>query len=64
MYNHVAYIQGYNNWTPGLYGYSWDMMVNGYNAARHDWVLVRNKDTGETLYLSPEVMVHYVHAHV
>lgn len=20
--------QGYNNWTNGLYGYSWDMMVH------------------------------------
>jgi len=23
--------QGFNNWTNGLYGYSWDMMVHAWN---------------------------------
>lgn len=26
-----ATLQGYNNWTNGLYGYSWDMMIHGWD---------------------------------
>lgn len=47
-------LKGYNNWTNGLYGYSWDMMV-------HTWetvltvVKVVDKDTDKEIYLDPEV---------
>lgn len=30
-YGPVLIFQGYNNWTTGLYGYSWDMMVHTWN---------------------------------
>ncbi|KAG8277072.1 hypothetical protein J6590_049981 [Homalodisca vitripennis] len=55
-YSHFL-TQGYNNWTNGLYGYSWDMMV-------HSWetilivVRVVNKDTGEEHFLDPQAWTH------
>lgn len=48
--------QGYNTWTNGLYGYSWDMMV-------HSWdtilvvVKVVEKDTGREHFLDPDAWV-------
>ncbi|XP_073992155.1 gamma-glutamyl carboxylase [Rhodnius prolixus] len=51
-YSHFI-TKGYNNWTNGLYGYSWDMMV-------HTWetvltvVKVVDKDTDKEIYLDPE----------
>ncbi|KAK7895714.1 hypothetical protein WMY93_021039 [Mugilogobius chulae] len=44
--------QGYNNWTNGLYGYSWDMMVH---ARSHQHVKITYKDgkTGDIGYLNP-----------
>nr|CAD7601848.1 unnamed protein product [Timema genevievae] len=45
---------GYNNWTKGLYGYSWDMMV-------HSWdtilvvVKVVDNDTGKEHFIDPDV---------
>ncbi|XP_057675465.1 vitamin K-dependent gamma-carboxylase-like [Corythoichthys intestinalis] len=50
-YSHFI-TQGYNNWTNGLYGYSWDMMVN---SRRHQHVKITYKDgkTGEVGYLNP-----------
>lgn len=46
--------QGYNNWTNGLYGYSWDMMVHSRS---HQHVKITYKDgvTGEIGYLNPGV---------
>lgn len=46
--------QGYNNWTNGLYGYSWDMMVHSRS---HQHVKITYKDgkTGEVGYLNPGV---------
>ncbi|XP_071455229.1 vitamin K-dependent gamma-carboxylase isoform X2 [Hetaerina americana] len=54
-YSHFI-TKGYNNWTNGLYGYSWDMMV-------HSWdtilvvVKVVDKNTGTEHFLDPEAWV-------
>ena len=47
-------MQGYNNWTNGLYGYSWDMMVHSRS---HQHVKITYKDgkTGDIGYLNPGV---------
>ncbi|XP_078421916.1 vitamin K-dependent gamma-carboxylase isoform X2 [Cetorhinus maximus] len=52
-YSHFI-TQGYNNWTNGLYGYSWDMMVH---SRFHQHVKITYKDgvTGEIGYLNPGV---------
>ncbi|XP_069773792.1 vitamin K-dependent gamma-carboxylase [Narcine bancroftii] len=52
-YSHFI-TQGYNNWTSGLYGYSWDMMVHSRS---HQHVKITYKDgvTGEIGYLNPGV---------
>lgn len=52
-YSHFV-TQGYNNWTNGLYGYSWDMMVHSRS---HQHVKITYKDgkTGEIGYLNPGV---------
>ncbi|XP_072038823.1 vitamin K-dependent gamma-carboxylase-like [Amphiura filiformis] len=50
-YSHFI-TQGYNNWTNGLYGYSWDMMVHSW-ATQH--IKIKFVDsTGETGYLDPK----------
>ena len=46
--------QGYNNWTNGLYGYSWDMMVHAWQTM-HVVVSVKHKTTGQISYLDTEV---------
>lgn len=51
-YSHFL-TQGYNNWTNGLYGYSWDMMVHSWSL-QHIKVTYHNKDTGRVGYLKPE----------
>lgn len=50
----VTSLQGYNNWTNGLYGYSWDMMVH---SRTHQHVKITYKDgkTGDVGYLNPGV---------
>ncbi|XP_046392645.1 vitamin K-dependent gamma-carboxylase [Ischnura elegans] len=54
-YSHFI-TKGYNNWTNGLYGYSWDMMV-------HSWdtilvvVKIVDKNTGTEHFLDPEAWV-------
>ncbi|XP_041825213.1 vitamin K-dependent gamma-carboxylase [Melanotaenia boesemani] len=52
-YSHFI-TQGYNNWTNGLYGYSWDMMVH---SRTHQHVKITYKDgkNGEIGYLNPGV---------
>lgn len=48
--------QGYNNWVPGMYGYSWDMMV-------HEWdiifILIKVHDNvnNKVRYLDPDAWV-------
>lgn len=46
--------QGYNNWTNGLYGYSWDMMVHS-RSHQHVKITYRDGVTGELGYLNPGV---------
>lgn len=46
--------QGYNNWTNGLYGYSWDMMVHS-RSHQHVKITYRDGHTGELGYLNPGV---------
>ncbi|GFN86303.1 vitamin K dependent gamma glutamyl carboxylase [Plakobranchus ocellatus] len=46
--------KGYNNWTNGLYGYSWDMMVHSWST-QHIRITYRDKDTNATGYLDPMV---------
>ncbi|XP_067011234.2 vitamin K-dependent gamma-carboxylase [Anabrus simplex] len=54
-YSHFI-TKGYNNWTNGLYGYSWDMMV-------HTWdtilvvIKVVDNNTGREHFLDPEAWV-------
>lgn len=54
---HLVPPQGYNNWTNGLYGYSWDMMVH---SRFHQHVKITYQDglTGELGYLRPGVGRH------
>ncbi|NWQ71961.1 VKGC carboxylase, partial [Neopipo cinnamomea] len=50
---------GYNNWTNGLYGYSWDMMVHS-RFHQHVKITYRDGLTGEVGYLKPGVS-HWGH---
>ncbi|XP_071585068.1 LOW QUALITY PROTEIN: vitamin K-dependent gamma-carboxylase [Heliangelus exortis] len=52
-YSHCI-TQGYNNWTKGLYGYSWDMMVHS-RSHQHVKITYRDGLTGEVGYLRPGV---------
>ncbi|NXV22868.1 VKGC carboxylase, partial [Cepphus grylle] len=52
-YSHFI-TQGYNNWTNGLYGYSWDMMVHS-RFHQHVKITYRDGLTGEVGYLKPGV---------
>ncbi|KAK0147581.1 Vitamin K-dependent gamma-carboxylase [Merluccius polli] len=55
-YSHFI-TQGYNNWTNGLYGYSWDMMVHS-RSHQHVKITYRDGITGEVGYLNPGVFTH------
>ncbi|MBN3296927.1 VKGC carboxylase, partial [Amia calva] len=52
-YSHFI-TKGYNNWTNGLYGYSWDMMVHS-RSHQHVKITYRDGKTGEVGYLNPGV---------
>lgn len=52
--------QGYNNWTNGLYGYSWDMMVHS-RFHQHVKITYRDGLTGEVGYLKPGVSEPWGH---
>lgn len=54
MNNHHYFAQGYNNWTNGLYGYSWDMMVHS-RSHQHVKITYRDGKTGDMGYLNPGV---------
>eukprot|EP00947_MAST-08B_sp_MAST-8B-sp1_P000029 g29.t1 len=50
---------GYNAWTLGLYGYSWDMMVHSFHY-QHSKIEVKPQGGGgnaESLFLRPDVFV-------
>ncbi|BFZ02577.1 hypothetical protein BsWGS_05616 [Bradybaena similaris] len=45
--------KGYNAWTDGLYGYSWDMMVHSWSV-QHVRITYRDQATGQSGFLDPE----------
>ncbi|XP_041478309.1 vitamin K-dependent gamma-carboxylase-like [Lytechinus variegatus] len=51
-YSHFI-TKGYNNWTNGLYGYSWDMMVHSWHTQHVKLKYIDGK-TGNEGYLSPD----------
>ncbi|XP_071828913.1 vitamin K-dependent gamma-carboxylase-like isoform X1 [Apostichopus japonicus] len=51
-YSHFI-TQGFNNWTNGLYGYSWDMMVHTWNV-QHTKLRFLDKASDKEGYLSPD----------
>ncbi|XP_055937873.1 vitamin K-dependent gamma-carboxylase-like isoform X1 [Argiope bruennichi] len=51
-YSH-SFTKGYNTWTQGLYGYSWDMMVHNWRYV-HTTITVIDKNTGQHSHLDPE----------
>lgn len=56
-YSHFI-TQGYNNWTNGLYGYSWDMMVHSYDTILTTVKVVDNGN-GKEHYLDPYAFTEY-----
>lgn len=48
--------KGYNTWTNGLYGYSWDMMVHSWST-QHVRITYKDLDTGDQGYLDPYAWV-------
>ncbi|KAJ8731764.1 hypothetical protein PYW08_014494 [Mythimna loreyi] len=52
-YSHFI-TKGYNNWTNGLYGYSWDMMVHSWDISSIIVKVVDN-DRNEEMYVDPEM---------
>lgn len=46
--------QGYNNWVPGLYGYSMDMMVHAWDTSLIV-IKVRDNESKEEHYLDPGI---------
>lgn len=54
-YSHFI-TKGYNGWTQGLYGYSWDMMVHSFSN-QHIKIMYRNLDNGDVGYLKPEAFL-------
>lgn len=54
-YSHSV-TKGYNNWTNGLYGYSWDMMVHAWDTVLTSIKVVDNIQN-QSLYLQPYAFV-------
>ncbi|XP_065061056.1 vitamin K-dependent gamma-carboxylase-like [Rhopilema esculentum] len=54
-YSH-SITKGYNAWTQGLYGYSWDMMVHSWTT-QHVVIKVVDNATGEATYLRPGAFI-------
>ncbi|XP_022816293.1 vitamin K-dependent gamma-carboxylase [Spodoptera litura] len=52
-YSHFI-TKGYNNWTNGLYGYSWDMMVHTWDVSTVIVKVVDN-DSNEMMYIDPQM---------
>jgi len=53
-YSHFV-TKGYNGWTEGLYGYSWDMMIKTWST-QHVRVSYKDLSTGEIGYLNPDAI--------
>ncbi|KAM7355077.1 gamma-glutamyl carboxylase isoform 2-T2 [Cochliomyia hominivorax] len=56
-YSHFI-TKGYNNWTNGLYGYSWDMMVHSYDTIMTTIKVVDNAN-GKVHYMDPYAFTEY-----
>lgn len=56
-YSHFI-TQGYNNWTNGLYGYSWDMMVHSFDTILTSIKVVDNVN-GKVHYMDPYAFTEY-----
>lgn len=52
----IFHSQGYNNWVPGLYGYSWNMMVNYWDAIAVV-IQVRDNVNNEDYFINPDAYV-------
>lgn len=50
-YSHFL-TQGYNSWTQGLYGYSWDMMVHSWDT-QHVVIKIVDKETKHKQFIRP-----------
>ncbi|KMQ93598.1 vitamin k-dependent gamma-carboxylase [Lasius niger] len=48
--------KGYNNWVPGLYGYSWDMMIHAWDTILVV-IKVHDNANNKVRYLDPEAWV-------
>ncbi|XP_017784728.1 PREDICTED: vitamin K-dependent gamma-carboxylase isoform X2 [Nicrophorus vespilloides] len=55
-YSHFI-TKGFNNWTNGLYGYSWDMMVHSWDTTLVVVRIVDNK-SGKEHFLDPSAWTH------
>ncbi|CAF0800127.1 unnamed protein product [Brachionus calyciflorus] len=51
-YSHFI-TKGYNNWTNGLYGYSWDMMIHSWHT-QHIKIHFVDKKTNQTHFINPK----------
>uniref|UniRef100_A0A182M8H7 HTTM-like domain-containing protein n=1 Tax=Anopheles culicifacies TaxID=139723 RepID=A0A182M8H7_9DIPT len=51
-YSHFL-TKGYNNWTNGLYGYSWDMMVHAWDTIMIGIRVVDRQDPARVHYVEP-----------
>ncbi|KAH8301077.1 hypothetical protein KR018_000526 [Drosophila ironensis] len=56
-YSHFI-TKGYNNWTNGLYGYSWDMMVHSYDTLQTSIQVVDN-ESRQVHNLNPYAFTEY-----
>lgn len=56
-YSHFV-TKGYNNWTNGLYGYSWDMMVSSYDTIATSIKIIDNTNN-EAHFLEPFAFTEY-----
>lgn len=56
-YSHFI-TKGYNNWTNGLYGYSWDMMVHSYDTIMTTIKVVDNANN-KVHYMDPYAFTEY-----
>jgi vitamin K-dependent gamma-carboxylase len=54
-YSHFI-TQGYNGWTQGAYGYSWDMMIHSFRN-QHIKITYEDGETGEVGYLKPNAFM-------
>lgn len=52
-YSHFI-TNGFNNWTEGVYGYSWDMMIHAWDTVLVSIKVAENDGCKETHYLNPE----------